>query len=350
MMRHFKESCGKVYEVPCEDCEYVAPNKAHYQNHRRKFHANESRDELEEVDDEREVLGQEGLTEVGDGHPSEKLRRMRGISIVKIEESEHDRSEKGGEREQSIPSPFSGVEDYVPSDNSAEEDLAKDVKRERTDSVTSPKPSNPNLAPEDVTEGLTEEDISSTRKKLFKLGGISCVKLGETTDELPVGREDDEQSAHGHSPASVGEDFVPSDDSADDDWADGAKRKRSVSSTGRKLGTSGYASVNLMNSAPARPKIVCGVCQKGCATSEELKSHVLSEHMNKGGPRKPGRGRKAKPVVEPIGGICDSCGKFEKDLKRHMEMEHSEAKKCHLCPFEISDQNKLNLHYLVSLY
>ena len=59
-------------------------------------------------------------------------------------------------------------------------------------------------------------------------------------------------------------------------------------------------------------------------------------------------GRKAKPVVEPIGGICDSCGKFERDLKRHMETEHSEAKKCHHCSFEISDQNKLNLHYLVS--
>ena len=58
-------------------------------------------------------------------------------------------------------------------------------------------------------------------------------------------------------------------------------------------------------------------------------------------------GRKAKPVVEPIGGICDSCGKFERDLKRHMETEHSEAKKCHHCSFEISDQNKLNLHYLV---
>ena len=59
-------------------------------------------------------------------------------------------------------------------------------------------------------------------------------------------------------------------------------------------------------------------------------------------------GKKAKPVVEPIGGICDSCGKFETDLKRHMEAEHSGPKKCHHCPFEIPDQNKLNLHYLVS--
>ena len=58
--------------------------------------------------------------------------------------------------------------------------------------------------------------------------------------------------------------------------------------------------------------------------------------------------RKAKAVEEPTGGICDSCGKFEKDLKRHMEAEHSGAKKCHRCPFEIMDQNKLNLHYLAS--
>ena len=259
MIRHIKESCGKVYEVQCEDCEYIAPNKLHYENHRRKLHAND----VKEAGDDGDIL------EDDIGQPSKKFRNMRGISIVKLEESEQDPLGKEEEKELSIPSPTSvGQEDYVPSDDSADEDWAEDVKQE-----TSRKPSSPSSPASDhvasnATEGLTEEDISKPSRKLFKLGGISCVKLEDPTDELPEegGGEDGEQSTH--SPASVADDYVPSDDDsdsgADEDWVVGdAKRKRTVSATGRRPGKSGYANVNLLNPAPARPKIVCGVCQKG---------------------------------------------------------------------------------------
>ena len=269
MIRHIKESCGKVYEVQCEDCEYIAPNKLHYENHRRKLHANVSGNDVKEAGDDEEILCKDGLTEDDIAQPSKKFRNMRGISIVKLEESEQDPlGKEEEEKELSIPSPTSvGQEDYVPSDDSADEDWAEDVKQE-----TSRKPSNPSSPASDhvasnATEGLTEEDISKPSKKLFKLGGISCVKLEDPTDELPEegGGEDGEQSTH--SPASVADDYVPSDDDsdsgADEDWVGDAKRKRTVSVSGRKPGVSGYAGVNLLNPAPARAKIVCGVCQKG---------------------------------------------------------------------------------------
>ena len=287
MKRHFKEVCGKVYEVQCEDCEYVAPNKLHYDNHRRKLHADASKNKINEIgDDVPESLTEDSIGPVA-SKPSEKLLNMRGISLVKIEKSEHETLEKDEENELSIPSPASVSQDFSPSDGSADEDWVEDGIgiQERTVSASSQIPHTP--------ERLTEEDIgpviSKPSEKLLNMRGISLVKLEESRDESPEGGEEREPSTH--SPASVGEDYVPSEDSADEDWAEDVKRARTVSATAghRKPGRSGFANVNRYVN-PTKPKIVCGVCNLGCKNSEELKSHVLSEHMNKGGgPRKPGR-------------------------------------------------------------
>ena len=286
--------------MQCEDCEYIAPNKAHYETHRRKLHASKEGPN-EEIEGDSEVIHQEGLTEdnIGDNEPSKKLRNMTGISIVKLEESRHDPLEKKEERGPDASSPDSIGLDHVASDDGGDEDWAQDVKSEKAAPVSGLEPSSCPASDVEETlhaesnassEGLTEEDISnpnpSPSKKLFKLAGISCVKLEESTDKSPQKGEPREASTP--SPLSDGEDHVASDESGDDEDWDGGSAKRKPE-TIRKSGTSGYANLNLANRPPARPKIVCGVCQKGCANSEELKSHVLSEHMNKGGPkRKPG--------------------------------------------------------------
>ena len=286
--------------MQCEDCEYIAPNKAHYETHRRKFHASKESPNEEIVGDS-EVIHQERLTEddIGDNEPSKKLRNMTGISIVKLEESRHDPLEKKDEKETDASSPDSIGLDHVASDDGGDEDWAQDVKPGKAAPVSGLEPSSCPASDVDEThhadnnapEGLTEEDVSdpypSPSKKLFKLAGISCVKLEESTDKSHQEGEPGEQPRP-PSPLSVGEDHVASDESGDDeDWDGGSAKGKPA--TIRKSGTSGFANVNLANRPPARPKIVCGVCQKGCANSEELKSHVLSEHMNKGGPkRKPG--------------------------------------------------------------
>ena len=297
LLTHWKETCGKA-EVQCEDCEYIAPNKAHYETHRRKFHASkESANEEMEGDSE-------GLTEddIGESEPSKKLRNMTGISIVKLEESRHDPLEKKEEKEPDASSPDSIGLDHAASDDGGDEDWAQDVKSGKAALVSGLEPSSCPASDVDEThhtdnnapEGLTEEDVShdpnpSPSKKLFKLAGISCVKLEESSDKSP--REGEPGERNTPSPLSVGEDHVASDESSDDEDWDGGSANRKPE-TIRSSGSRKWESLKLSlanRPPPARPKIVCGVCQKGCANSEELKSHVLSEHMNKGGPkRKPG--------------------------------------------------------------